>query len=156
MQRGSAQRTILYYVLDGLKTEEICNEAVRREPYNLWHVPDHFRTQEMCNEAVEEDPYMLKFVPDPLMTQKMCGKAVWGDPFSLQYVPDWFVTQGQLEIWHDNDNYCNDDELIEWYDGYKKRKAQKVSIKKNLMPIAWHPNRVMDWCISQDEKRWWK
>ena len=110
----------------------------------------------MCNEAVEEDPYMLKFVPDPPMTQKMCGKAAWGDPFSLQYVPDWFVTQGQLKIWHDNDDYCNDDELIEWYDGYKKRKAQKFSIKKKLMPTAWHPNCMMDWCMSQDEKRWWK
>ena len=38
----------------------------------------------------------------------------------------------QIKIWHDNDDYCNDDELIEWYDGYKVRKAQKASIKKEL------------------------
>ena len=24
------------------------------------------------------------------------------------------------------------------------------------MPITWHPDRVMDWCMSEDEKRWWK
>ena len=33
------------------------------------------------------------------------------------------------------------DNFLEWYDGYKKRKAQKAQIKKELMPIAWHPSR---------------
>ena len=37
---------------------------------------------------------------------------------SLQYVPDWFVTQQKLKIWHDDDDYCSDDEIIKWYDGY--------------------------------------
>ena len=27
------------------------------------------------------------------------------------------VTDQQIKIWHDNNEYCNDDELIEWYDG---------------------------------------
>ena len=35
----------------------------------------------------------------------------------------------------------------------KKRKAQKAQIKKELMPIAGHPSRYWDWCISEDEKR---
>ena len=65
-------------------------------------------------------------------------------PFSLVCVPDWFLTQQQIKIWHDDVCYCNDDEVIEWYDGYKRRKAQKASIKEELMPIAWHPNCVMD------------
>ena len=60
--------------------------------------------------------------------------------FSLQYVPDWFVTQEELKLWHD-DNDCDDDELIEWYDGHQKRKTQKTKIGKELMPIAWHPSR---------------
>ena len=60
----------------------------------------------------------------------MCDKAVWGGPFSLQFVPDWFVTQQQLKLWHYYNDYCNDDyRLNEWYDGYKKRKAQKSKIK---------------------------
>ena len=31
--------------------------------------------------------------------------------------------------------------IIEWYEDYHKRKAQKASIKEELMPIAWHPSR---------------
>ena len=47
----------------------------------------------------------------------------------------------------------DDDEDIEWYKGYKKRKAQKASIKKELTSIAWHPSRYWDWCMSEDEKQ---
>ena len=67
----------------------------------------------MCDEPVEEDPYTLKFVPDNFKTQEMCDDVVWGDAFSLQYNPDYFVTQQQIKIWHDDDDYYNNDELIE-------------------------------------------
>ena len=50
------------------------------------------------------------------------------------------MTQQQLKIWDDYDDYCNDDEVIEWYKGYEKRKARKVQIEKELMPITWHPS----------------
>ena len=95
-------------------------------------------------------------VPDYFKTQEICDDVVWGDPCSLQYVPDWFVAQQQLKIWDDYDDCCNDDDIIEWYDGYQKSKDQKAKIKEELIPIAWHPNRVIDWCMSEDEKRWWK
>ena len=60
-------------------------------------------------------------------------------------------------MWHD-DNYDNDDskdkftdddegEFFAWYDGYRARRAQKVSIKEELLPIAWHPTRYWDWCV---------
>ena len=75
--------------------------------------PDHFRMEKMCDEPVEEDPYTLKFVPDNFKTQEMCDDVVWGDAFSLQYNPDYFVTQQQIQIWHDDDDYYNNDELIE-------------------------------------------
>ena len=42
---------------------------------------------------------------------------------------------------------------MEWYEGYKKRKAQKAKIKEELIPIAWHPSRWWDWCMSEDEKK---
>ena len=32
---------------DDLKTQEMCNKAVRINPLSLAHVPGHFRTQEM-------------------------------------------------------------------------------------------------------------
>ena len=47
----------------------------------------------------------------------------------------------------------NDDELIEWYNDYNRGKAQKSKIKEELLPIAWNPDRVMDWWMSEDEKR---
>ena len=88
----------------------------------------------------------------------MCDKAVEEDLYLLEYVPDWFVRQEQIDLWHDD--YYDDDYydygMIEWYDGYKKRKAQKAKIKEELMPIDWHPDRVMDWRMSGDEKGVWK
>ena len=50
------------------------------------------------------------------------------DSYSLQFVPDWFVTHQQIKIWQDEDDYCNDDEVIEWYKKYEKRKVQKSKI----------------------------
>ena len=47
----------------------------------------------------------------------------------------------------------DEDNLFEWYDGYKKRKAQKASIKEQLLPIAWHPSRYWDSCVPEDEKK---
>ena len=44
--------------------------------------------------------------------------------------------------------------MIKWYHEYQKRKAQKAKIKDDLVPIAWYPDRVMDWCMSEDEKSW--
>ena len=110
----------------------------------------------MCNDAVDVDPQQLNGVPDYRKTQKMCGDVVQRNSYFLHFVPYWFVTQEQLEIWHDGDDYCTGDELIEWCKRYEKRKAQKAKIKKELMPIAWHPNRVTDWCMPEDDKRRWK
>ena len=62
------------------------------------------------------------------------------EPSCLQYIPDWFVTEQQIELWDDVDDYCNDDQIIEWYQGYKERKAQKAKIEEELMRIACHPS----------------
>ena len=86
----------------------------------------------------------------------MCDKAVREDPSSLNYVDNWFVAQQRVKLW---DDYCNryyGDKLTEWYDSYQKRRAQKAQIKKELLSIAWHPDRVMDWCVPEDERKLWK
>ena len=72
----------------------------------------------------------------------------------MRYVPDWFVTQQQIGTWYDDDYVYNDSGMIKWYDGYQKHKAQKAKIKELLL-IAWHPERVIDWCMSGEEKRLW-
>ena len=64
--------------------------------------------------------------------------------------PDCFVSKKQLNIWFDDDYWYHDNEMIEWYKAYKKRKAQKVKIKEQLLPTAWHLDRVMNWCMPGD------
>ena len=135
-------------ITEHFKTQKMCNETVAQFPYALRYVRDHLKTEEMCNEALEVDPWSLYYVPDHLKTQTMCDKAVKDDPSSLQFVPDWFVEQGRIDVWYDDEYWYHHDEMIEWHDEYKKRKAQKASIKKELMHIAWHPSRR--------KKRRWK
>ena len=52
-----------------------------------------------------------------------------------------------------SDGCCDscDDKFHERFNGYKERKAQKAQIKDELTPIAWHPDRVIDWCFDEDE-----
>ena len=116
----------------------------------------------MCIKAVEVDPSFLELIPDHFKAQGICDKAVKEESFYLPFVPDWFVTREWMWMWYDyyyddvGDHWDDDndeDKLFEWYDGYKKRKAQKASIKQDLLPIAWHPSRWRDWCMSEDEKR---
>ena len=110
----------------------------------------------MCNDAVEASPWQLKYVPDQYKMQKMCDEAVIDNSSSLQYIPDWFVRGDWVHMWyvdseyHDYDNEFN---FFKRYDSYKKRKAQKTSIKEELLPIAWHPLRYWNWCMSEDEKK---
>ena len=90
----------------------------------------------------------------------MCDKAVKEDSFSCQFVSDWFVTREWMWMWYDDyydgdhwDNNDDEDKFFEWYDGYQKWKAQKANIREELLPIAWHPSRYWDWCMSEDEKQ---
>ena len=76
----------------------------------------------------------------------------------MKYVPGWFVMHQKLlrVTKRTIGRRCMfphyDDDLIKWYEGYNKQKAQKTSIKEELMPIAWHLSRWWDWCVSNDEK----
>ena len=107
----------------------------------------------MCIKGVEVHPWQLGDNPDHFKIQEMCNKAVVRSPYALRFVPDWFVTQQQIGLLDEDDDYCNDDELNKWHNGYHKRKAQKAKIKEELMRIAWHPLRWWDWCMSEDKNR---
>lgn len=63
------------------------------------------------------------------------------------------MIQGQVKIWCDGIDYCNNDEIVEWYDAYKKRKAQRAQIKEELISIAWHPTRMQGGCMTENEKK---
>ena len=81
-------------------------------PAVFFLIPNHCKTKEMCIKGVEVDPWQLYYVPDHFRTQEMYDDAMWGDPFSLQFVPDWFVTKEQVKLWHDYDDYHDDDKNV--------------------------------------------
>ena len=124
----------------------MCNEIMRTMPEAFYHILDRFKTQEMCKKAVEVDPSSLQLVPDCFKMHEIWDKAVRDDSSSLQFAPDWFVTREGVYVWYDD--YCDDggdywvtggnddDKFFQWYDGYKKRKAQKAKIKEERLPIA--------------------
>ena len=115
----------------------MCERVVEYESYNLKFVPDYLKIQSMCERAVENEPYNLKFFPDHFKTQKICDKAVRDDSSSLQYVPDWFVTREGVDMWHDDYYDDEEDNFFKWYEGYKRRKDQKASIKEELLQNKW-------------------
>ena len=154
------------HVPDSFITQEMCNKAVIRDPQCLEYVPDNFKSQEMCDKAVEEtwftlfeyvpdrfktrkrgikafnkNPYHLEYVPDNFKSQEMCS-AKFSSSGEVDDVPDWFITKEMIE----NDS-------CEWFNGYKERKAQKAQIKAELLSIAWHPDRYLDWCVDENEKK---
>ena len=86
--------------------------------------------------ALEAFPWQLNDIPDYFNTQRVSDDVVQRDAHSLQFVPDWFVTEEQMKIWDDDDDHYDDNEIIEWCDGYQKRKFQKAKIKEELLPIA--------------------
>ena len=94
-------------------------------PKAFHRIPNRFKKQELCTKAVEVEPLSLGNVPDHLKSREMCDAAVREGPSSLIYVPDWFVTQQAVKLWHDDDDFYDDDEIVEWHNGYQKLKAQK-------------------------------
>ena len=139
-----------------LRHKKCVKKPLKINPYILKFVPDYFKTQEMC-KGVGFRPWLIGHVPDHFKTQEMCNKVVKVDPSFLQLVPDQFVSQEQLKLWNDSNDWLirwwYNNRLIKWYDGYKKRKAEKAKIKEELLPITWHPSRHWDWCMSEDEKK---
>ena len=123
----------------------------------LRYVPDHLKTKTRCDRVIEKNPYMLRYAPDYFKTRKMCEGVFEKYPWTLKYVPNWFVTQQQIGLWHDYHcpRHCtyHNNEMIKWYDGYKKRKAKKALTKEELIPVTWHPSRYWDWYMSEDEKK---
>ena len=143
----------------------MCNEVMRTMPHSFHRIHDGSKTQEMCIKAVEVDPSFLELIPNHFKTQEIYDKAGKEDSSYLQYGPDWFVTRKWMCMWYDDyyqddgvhwDDDNDEDKFFELYDGHKKRKAHKTSIKEELFPISWHPDREMGWCMSGEEKKLWK
>ena len=73
-------------------------------------------------------PNAFHCIPDRFQTKEMCIQAVEVDQRYLYDVPDHFKT-GEM---------CD------------------KAVRNHLLSFTFHLDHVMDWCMSEDEKRWWK
>ena len=106
------------------------------------------RNWELCEEVIHVRSKYFFLILDRFKTQKMYIRAFKVDPWQLNDIPDWFVVL--QEMWCDD--FGDSAYLVRWRNAYQQRKAQKAQIKKEILPIAWHPSKYWDWCISEDEK----
>ena len=134
-------------IKEALRSQAACDTAVLTKPGFLWIDPDEYKTEGMCSSTVRRKPYTLMYVPDHFKAQEMCDKAIKDDSYFLQFVSDWFITREWVDMWYDDYYDCggshwdddddddddDEDNFFEWYDGYKKRKAQKGKIEKDLL-----------------------
>ena len=66
---------MLRFILNHLKTTNMCKHAVKKLLYLLRYVPDQCKCvpdQQMCNKAISENGGTLKSVPDCYKNQEMC------------------------------------------------------------------------------------
>ena len=75
----------LISVPDELKTQEMCNRAVEKYPWDLRYVPDHLKTKDMCDMYFNEYK-SLKPIPEQFITLEMCKKAVSLNVNQFEYV----------------------------------------------------------------------
>ena len=120
----------------------------------------------MCESVIEEHTYIFLMTFQTNLRRRICAKrAVETRPtLFFEDVPDYFVTPKILEFCK-NATAEKEKEEEDYQDRvqklkimiciveYMNRKGKKAKIKEELLPIAWHPDRVIDWCFSEDEKQ---
>ena len=141
----------------------------------LIYYPDRHKTQRMCDEAIDDCLAALKFVPDWFVTIKMLEKfhdALNATNDRLSFHEDFskvtFLANqmGILGVYLDKNNLDEDNNfdeddpetiihvrILALRNKFEKRKTLKKDISKELMPVARHPTRCWDWCLSEDEKK---
>ena len=136
-------------------------------------VPDRYKTQKISDKATDGYLAALTFFPDFFVISKMLEKfhdalnasdGVFDKDFSKI---TFFANQmGILRVDLDKinlNNYNNFQEgnpdtivhakSLAWHNKFEKRKEFKENLSEELMPVAWHPAKLWDWCLSEDEKK---
>ena len=127
----------------------------------------------MCDEAVDDSLAALKLILDWLVTSKMIKTlytALGTDEDILYFNEDsgnavFSCTEmGILNIDLKDinlDKNFNKDypdsiiliRLLAWHIKLEKRKVLKKELNEELMSIAWHSKRWLNFCMSEDEKK---
>jgi hypothetical protein len=71
-----------------LKTPDVWEHAVKKDPNLFRHVPELKKTPKMCEAAVKANPISIAFVPHDLMTTELCLRAMEQKPSVHYFIPD--------------------------------------------------------------------
>ena len=69
--------------------------------YNLFLNAIRLKTQDMCNKAVKTCFFLFDSVPHRYKSQKMCDEAIDDYLTALKFIRDWVVTNKMSEKLHD-------------------------------------------------------
>jgi len=58
-------------VLDDMKTEEICLEAVKDDGWNIKFIPEHMRTEKICLIAIRRDINTYRYIPENIINMNL-------------------------------------------------------------------------------------
>ena len=157
-------------ISDQYKTQEMCITVVSECASLIAYCPDKYKNvwwSCWCCLAA------LKLVPDWFVTSKNIEKiftATYTDENILYFNEGpgdaIFNSNGRVILNIDlnninlDNNFDEDDNdtiilirLLAWHIKFEKRKELEKELSEELMPLAWHPNRWWDWCMSKDEKK---
>ena len=164
--------TLIVYCPDKYITQRMCDKAVDEDLFLIVYCPDKYVTQKMCDEIVDYSLTLLKLIPNWFVTSKMIIKpftALYADQNICYFNEDSGEAafscseMGIVDIDLNNislgDKFDEDDpdtiilmRGLAWHIKFRKREEHKKELREELIPVAWHPNRWWDWCMSEDEK----
>ena len=154
-------------------TQKMCDEAVDEHPFLTVYWADIYITQKKCDEAVAYSLTVLKLILNWFVTSEMIKKiftALYADK-NIVYFDEGsghavFNCKRMAILNIDFNNVSLDDKfdeddpntiilmrLLTWHIIFRKWKEVKKELSEELMPVAWHPNRCCDWCMSGEEKK---
>ena len=55
---------MLRFVIDHLKTERMCNNAVKKLPFLIKYIPNQYNTNKICDKNIVEKSGLSGFIPD--------------------------------------------------------------------------------------------
>ena len=71
VQRGNVrQPSSIFFIPDRFKTQEMCIKALEVYLWSLEYVLDKLKVQKMCDDAVWDDAFSLVCVPNWFVTQQ--------------------------------------------------------------------------------------
>ena len=167
----------MFFVFDSIhdryKAQKMCDSAVSKNPFFIVYCPDKCKTQRLCDKAVNGSLAALKLVPEWFVTNKTikkCFTGLYADENVLYFNQDFGnvvfscneigVLNIDLNDINLDTNFGEDDldtiihiRLLARHIKFEKRKALKKQRSEELMPIASHPKRLQNFCMSEDDKK---